>query len=164
VARANPTCQRHLRGALQRKTCRLLEPARLATTATNLPLFRFAKGKTGVLCSHFTPFVRTESYASKPQRLRAFWVVLLLAGSLSFLCLYSQTTGSKRNLQNATLPAASGEQPGPYHALIIGNQNYRYLKPPSRPRSTMPMRLRNCCTIASIPQQCKLGQRRRCHP
>jgi TPR repeat protein len=61
------------------------------------------------------------------------WVVLLLAGSLSHLGLYGQTTGSKRNVQDARLPAASGVQPGPYYALVIGNKNYRYVKPLETP-------------------------------
>jgi uncharacterized caspase-like protein len=61
------------------------------------------------------------------QRQVTFCAVLLLAGFLSPLHLHGQTAGSKRGIQDASLPALSGVKPGPYYALVIGNKNYRYL-------------------------------------
>jgi len=54
--------------------------------------------------------------------------VLILAFCLSPLCLYGQTAAAPRSVQDVSAPAASNVQPGPFYALVIGNQNYRYLR------------------------------------
>ena len=60
----------------------------------------------------------------KRQRRRAFWRTLVLAACLTHLPVYGQGT---RNVQDASSPSAASVQPGPYYALVIGIQNYRYL-------------------------------------
>jgi len=57
----------------------------------------------------------------------AFWGALVVAWCLSSVCLYGQTTATKRGVQDASSPATSGVQPGPYYALVIGNKNYLHL-------------------------------------
>jgi len=61
------------------------------------------------------------------QHPRRCWIILALAGCLSHLLLYGQTASSKRGVVDAGSRVASGAQPGPYYALVIGNKNYRYL-------------------------------------
>jgi len=60
----------------------------------------------------------------KRQRRRALWRTLVLAACLTHLPVYGQGT---RNVQDASSPSAASVQPGPYYALVIGIQNYRYL-------------------------------------
>ena len=58
----------------------------------------------------------------------ASWV-LVVAGCLSHIPLYGQATGAKSRGLEVNSPATSRSQPpGPYFALVIGNNNYRYLK------------------------------------
>ncbi len=57
----------------------------------------------------------------------AFSIALIVAGCLSSLLVYGQTATSKRDVQAVSSLPTSSLQPGPYYALVIGNQNYRHL-------------------------------------
>jgi TPR repeat protein len=58
----------------------------------------------------------------------AFFIVLIAAASLNSVpAVSAQTVASQRGLQDASSPPASTVQLGPYYALVIGNNNYRYL-------------------------------------
>ena len=60
--------------------------------------------------------------------LRAIVCIAVVAaqwGSSAFL--YCQTAPSNRGLQQTDAAHAASIQPGPYYALVIGNNNYRYL-------------------------------------
>lgn len=55
----------------------------------------------------------------------ASWIAVVVAGCLSGLLLYGQTP--KRGVQDLTSAPTRSLKPGPYYALVIGNNNYRYL-------------------------------------
>jgi photosystem II stability/assembly factor-like uncharacterized protein/uncharacterized caspase-like protein len=56
-----------------------------------------------------------------------FLIALIISEGLSCLLLYSQTATSQRAVQDVTPASPSSIQPGPYFALVIGNNNYKYL-------------------------------------
>src|SRR6266851_3062842 len=65
-----------------------------------------------------------------------FVVVLLLAAWLSSVPAYGQEPRPKRGVNDAnTAPTATTVSPGPYIALVIGNNNYRYVGKLLTPRS-----------------------------
>jgi TPR repeat protein/uncharacterized caspase-like protein len=61
------------------------------------------------------------------SRLTVSVVFVVTAGLSSLLNVLGQTTASQRGVQDAISTQASNVQRGPYYALVIGNNNYRYL-------------------------------------
>jgi tetratricopeptide (TPR) repeat protein len=66
-------------------------------------------------------YMRTSQYP------RAFWIALVVAGWLATFSFSGRTASPKSGFQNVNPSSASSLQTGPYYALIIGNENYKYL-------------------------------------
>jgi hypothetical protein len=79
--------------------------------------------RRGLLALRFSLAGFTRKFQYRPILLAG----LLMAAGLGSLFGYGQTAASQRGLQATKASSASTLQPGPYYALVIGNNNYRYV-------------------------------------
>lgn len=63
----------------------------------------------------------------KSQHQTALWATLVAAALLPGLFLCSQTASSQRGLVPESASAPSPLRPGPYYALVIGNNDYKFM-------------------------------------
>jgi O-acetyl-ADP-ribose deacetylase (regulator of RNase III) len=70
---------------------------------------------------------------NKDKCRKALSILLIAFACLSNLLLSAQETSTDRGFKAATSSIATSLQTGPYYALIIGNQNYKYIGALSTP-------------------------------
>ena len=59
---------------------------------------------------------------------RALWIALMIPGWMSALQLFVQRVSSQSGVHDVSPSTAPSLQTGPYYALVIGNNNYKYLR------------------------------------
>ena len=59
---------------------------------------------------------------------RALWIALMITGWMSALQLFVQRVSSQSGVHDVSPSTAPSLQTGPYYALVIGNNNYKYLR------------------------------------
>jgi hypothetical protein len=71
--------------------------------------------------------LRLKPHVKQARCATGCWIAFLIAGWLSNPLLSAQSAPSQRGLIPQSSPTSSALETGPYHALIIGNNNYKYV-------------------------------------